>query len=79
MKSEDLLDILAFESGCIYLSDLRTEANRPRLLQILADFQPERCSLRDWEEAISYLLQETAHFPDQEQARSYLSDRLRCL
>lgn len=54
-----LLDYLAREAGCVYLSDLPRagRAERERAFHALERVPPEEVSLREWNDALNYLAQ----------------------
>lgn len=56
-RSDHLLDYLAQQAGCMYLSDLHhiTENIRKKLELAVTDFPAENASVRQWNEALAYL------------------------
>lgn len=66
-----LLDILAVKVGCMYFSDLHTV---PLYLiqHTLRSLQPKAFSLREWNDAVSYLTGTDGTFQVQGQAKEYL-------
>lgn len=52
-----LLEFLAHEIGCEYLSDLHgiDNSQRKNAIRILEQISPEMVELRDWNDALSYL------------------------
>lgn len=74
VKTMGLLDILAAKSGCMYLSDL-SEGKRLLLPHDLMGIEAEAFSLREWEDAVSYLTGEERSFETPEQAKQYLIGR----
>lgn len=52
-----LLDYLAYQGGCAFLSDLRSlnTAVKRRLVQTLEHIPPEAASLQEWRDALEYL------------------------
>ena len=52
-----LLDYLAYQSGCIFLSDMRvlSAAAKWRLARTLERIPPEAASLWEWQDALEYL------------------------
>lgn len=52
-----LLDYLAYQAGCVYLSDLRYLGGwqRARLARALAEIPAEAADLRAWNDALEYL------------------------
>lgn len=51
----ELLDELARQCGCLYLSDLRYPPARPALLRVLNRCPAEDYPAAQWTEALSYL------------------------
>ena len=71
LKTMGLLDILAAKSGCMYLSDLAV--GKVLLLpHYLRELDADAFSLREWEDAVSYLTGEERSFETPEQAKQYL-------
>ena len=53
-----LLDSIWLESGCMYLSDLRSEAGlnrQPCVIQAVRRMDAQRYPLRQWQEAHQYM------------------------
>ena len=76
-KKRELLEYLAEEAGCNYLSDLRCGANfhfLQRLLQV--QIQPEDYPLKEWNEAACYITGQTVDFVTAEEAYRFLLKRL---
>lgn len=67
-----LLNILAVKVGCMYLSDLRQPQYLPYIQHVLRSFDPERFSLWEWNDAVSYLTGTNDTFLVQGQAKEYL-------
>ena len=67
-----LLDILAAKNGCMYLSDLAGTGTNMFLLHHLHEISAQAFSLREWEDAVSYLTGQNRTFADPEQAKQYL-------
>ena len=57
MTMVGLLEILAFRSGCMYLSDLRflSPEQRRYLAQRLDRLTPRQEDIREWNDALNYL------------------------
>lgn len=76
-----LLDFLAYQARCEYLSDLphATGWQRVRMVRALEKIPPEAASLHDWNDALDYLVQappeETAQAA-REQLLAMLAERL---
>ena len=67
-----LLDYLAWQAGCEYLSDLpRADGcRRAQLLRALQRLPAEAAGLREWNDALDYLVQAPpAETPDQARLR----------
>ncbi len=71
-----LLDELAKELHSDYLSDLRLPANRLSLIPLLNRMEPSLYSIKDWNDAISYILGERRGFETQRDARKYLISQI---
>ena len=70
--SMDLLEFLAAKAGCIYLSDLRQPYLFSSVYHTLKRLDAEAFSLREWNDAATYLTQKPCSFESPEQARQYL-------
>ena len=62
ITEQSLLELLAIQMGCEYLSDLRylTIAQRNYLVQKLIPLSPRQEDLRDWNKVLTYLTGEPA-------------------
>lgn len=62
ITEQSLLELLAIQMGCEYLSDLRylTIAQRNYLAQKLIPLSPRQEDLRDWNKVLTYLTGEPA-------------------
>lgn len=67
-----LLEILAFRSGCTYLSDLHQPEFLPAIQRALYRISPGQFSLREWQDAAAYITGEQRSFENTEQAADYL-------
>ena len=67
-----LLEILAFKSGCTYLSDLHSGASLPLVRHAVREIEPSRFSLREWNDAVRYITGEEISFSSCEDAARYL-------
>ncbi len=67
-----LLDILAAKNGCMYLSNLAGTGSNMFLFHHLYEISAQDFSLREWEDAVSYLTGQNRTFADPEQAKQYL-------
>ena len=72
-----LLDYLAWQAGCAYLSDLHflTPAQRVRLRRAVEALPPESAPLRSWNDAAAYIA-DSAPAATPEAAREALLLRL---
>ena len=72
-RDADLLDRMAQEIGCLYLSDLRWPdgAGRKKLADLVQRLTPDEASLREWNDALAYLT-DAPQQPTAEQARAAL-------
>ena len=78
MKSDAknlLEDILARTEGA-FLSDLHAVEQRPAVCAALEQIAAHRYPLRDWNEAVHYLVQRNADFTDAQAARTFLLETL---
>ncbi len=51
----NLLEQLAEETGCLYLSDLHKTDIQVKLYDSLSALQPEAYTLKEWNEALTYI------------------------
>lgn len=72
MSMVGLLEILAFRSGCMYLSDLRQPGRLPAIRRALHHIHPQQFSLWEWQDAATYITGEAHLFENPEQAAAYL-------
>ena len=74
-----LLDYLAYEAGCLYLSDLLNPYYWPSVRQALQRLDSRMYSLWEWNDAAEYLTGGTHMYTQSVQARqdllSFLSER----
>lgn len=56
-----VLEYLSMRLGCVYLSDLRSlcRADKRRAYHVLEKIQPECDSLKNWNDALAYLTNES--------------------
>lgn len=68
-----LLDVMAVQMGCMYLSDLRflSSGQRVALARKLEKIPPRTSDLHDWNDALDYLVGGPAQ-PTAEEARAAL-------
>lgn len=71
--SMSLLDVMAIQAGCEYLSDLRyiDDLQRLRLARALEKVSPQSGTLFEWNDALEYLTGEP-HQPTPEAAKERL-------
>ncbi len=67
-----LLEILAFRTCCMYLSDLHQPENFPAIQQTLCNILPEQFSPEEWCDAVEYITGERISFESPGQAADYL-------
>lgn len=74
MKTLSLLDTLSAQIGCTYLSDLRflNTLQHKQLAEILKCISAETFELREWNDALSYLTENSQSRTDAKQARTAL-------
>lgn len=72
MTMVGLLEILAFRSGCTYLSVLRQPGLLPVIQRVLCKIPPEQFSLWEWQDAAAYITGEHRSFENSDQAADYL-------
>lgn len=69
---KELLDILAYKTGCLYVSDLKIKANSELIKFELEKLSVQDFSLEQWNDAIEYLTEETTYFESREEAKKFL-------
>lgn len=74
MTMVGLLEILAFRSGCMYLSDLHQPRFLPAIRRALCNISPKQFSLWEWQDAVAYITEESHSFDSPEQAADYLKN-----
>ncbi len=75
-KKEDLLDVLARQADCAYLSELRNPKVYPLVADALKRIDPEEYGVREWEEAAYYIAGERISAQDGTQARKNLLEKI---
>lgn len=74
MKNDhDLLDTLHGLVGCEYMSDLKSDALRGRVLQVIGEMELSRFSPAEWEKAVSYLFQTDGKFNSLDDVRAFIA------
>lgn len=74
---QGLLDYLAVKSGLLYLSDLKFPQFSPCVLSALAVTAHSKFSVREWNQAIVYILNEEVGFEEAEAAKDYLMEQMK--
>ena len=71
-----LLDVLAYASGCNFLSDLKFTGivEKLRIYRKLQDLNPDGFTLREWNDTVHYLTNEEVEFESNAAAQSFLVD-----
>ncbi len=71
-ESLGLLEYLSVNAGCMYLSDLPQEKYRLIIEHTLWGLSCERFSLREWNDAVTYITGQEHVFVTKEQAWQFL-------
>lgn len=71
-----LLEFLAANTGCMYLSDLTQTHMQIGIGHILRSLDASAFSLREWNDAAAYLTRRPCFFETAEQAKQYLLDNI---
>ncbi|WP_343208844.1 hypothetical protein [Anaerolentibacter hominis] len=71
-RKESLLDYLAEQTECMYLSDLSAPFKLRCLSSVLPDIPPTAFSLADWCEAVEYITRGRQSFQEEASAKNYL-------
>lgn len=74
-KRRELLEELAEQVGCPYLSDLRGAGRLESVRRAVAQLDAQAYTLEEWREAACYLCGEERDFSAQEDARRYLLEQ----
>lgn len=67
-----LLELLAFKTGCMYLSDLHRADCLYRIQNAVSAISPEEYSLWEWNDAVYYITGKESFFRSQKRAASFL-------
>ena len=67
-----ILEQLAQRSGCQYLSDLPRLERREQIRRILSDIGADRFTLREWNDAVSYITRVPCAYATAVEAREAL-------
>ena len=78
MKEKDrLLEKISTQIGCMYISDLHQLDFLPHILHAVCKISiQEKFDAEEWNDAISYIIEEKCAFQSQEEVISYLQDRM---
>ena len=68
-----LLEIIACNTGCEYISDLHEARRLPMIRQVVLNISVDRFSAAAWNEAASYITGQTRTFKDGRSAREFLT------
>jgi hypothetical protein len=68
----ELLEMLSFQMGCMYLSDLKQPQYLSFIRRALKQIETTRYSIREWEDAVRYLTGEKKEFASHEEVRAYV-------
>lgn len=74
MTMAGLLELLAFRSGCMYLSDLHQPGLLSAIQRALQNIPPKQFSLHEWQDTVAYITEREVSFGSQEQAADYLKN-----
>lgn len=69
---EDISEILE----CCYLSDLHSLENKLLMIPVLRSIRPEQYPLKEWNDAVHYILEQPKQFLESEEAYDYLLEQL---
>ncbi len=75
-KQSELLEVLAVKAGCIYLSDLHEPFYQKKLSQVCNEIEPDAYSLKEWNEAVDYILNVQIEHPSCTAAATYLIEHI---
>lgn len=67
-----LLETLSMKAGCRYLSDLRYPEQLVFVKHALYKIEPDRFSIREWNDAVNYITGQSLCFKDRTEAVEYL-------
>lgn len=68
----ELLEVLQYKTGCMYLSDLHIPENTHLVLHAIKKINPEFFSLQEWTDAICYITEQEVQFNKISDAVRYL-------
>lgn len=69
-----LLEVLQYQTGCMYLSDLHIPDRMPLILHALRKINPESYHLREWTDAVCYITGQNVRFERISDAVRYLEE-----
>ncbi len=69
---KELLQLLADQTGCSYISDLHDPEKFAGLVNILPALPADRYTLWTWSDAVAYITGQDRHFSDQFAAKAFL-------
>lgn len=72
MRKSGLLEYIAERAGCGYLSDLHSKKKSFHIYRVITDIAPSDYDLKEWEDAVRYIIEKKVSFEDSEQAADYL-------
>lgn len=73
---EDLLDIIAAELKCNYISDLPITYHNKLTKQFVKNIPDDKYSLKKWNDAVNYLLNANFNFNTVAEAKNHLLNTL---
>ncbi|WP_343249566.1 hypothetical protein [Diplocloster hominis] len=71
-RSESLLDLIAREAHCDYLSDLHSLYLKGQLPEEISRITKDKFGVQQWNEAVSYITRRSLSFTDVQEAQQYL-------
>lgn len=77
VPGQGLLDRLAEMSRLLYLSDLRTDRSTQAVLTSLSALSADEYPVKEWNQAVAYILYEESGFQDSAEAKDYLVKQLK--
>lgn len=74
---EELLEVIASKSGCIYLSDVILPIYRDKVLGAIESIDENEYELKEWQETVEYIVgNNSIHIKDCKEAKEYLIYKL---
>lgn len=67
-----LLEVLAFKSCCMYLSDLHNRGNLSSIQHAVREIDPEQYGLEEWNDAVRYITGKDVTVSTREEAVRHL-------